>query len=65
MMRKRASKRRWIKRCKLGRLIPLTAIAEHRLDKRFDFEGEECFEFYRVVNEAKRPDGGTELRKET
>ena len=37
--RKRTSKRRWKKRCAIGRLIPGIAILEHRLDKWFIFRG--------------------------
>lgn len=36
-MRKRDSKRRWKARCRIGRMIPLTAIVNHRLDRWFVF----------------------------
>jgi len=36
-MRKRASKRRWKRRCAIGRLIPHMAIVEHRLALWFEF----------------------------
>lgn len=35
--RKCDSKRRWKARCRIGRLIPLTAIREHKLDHLFLF----------------------------
>lgn len=35
--RKRTSKRRWLRRCSLGRLIPALAIEEHQLRRRFVF----------------------------
>ena len=38
MRRKQASKRRWKARCRInGKLIPMTAIVEHRLNRWFDF----------------------------
>lgn len=37
--RKRTSKRRWKKRCQLGRLIPAFAILEYKLDETFVFQG--------------------------
>lgn len=36
-MRKRASKRRWKRRCQIGRAIPKIAIVEHRLGRWFLF----------------------------
>jgi len=36
-MRKRTSARRWKARCRAGRVIPASAIAEHQLDRWFSF----------------------------
>jgi hypothetical protein len=36
-IRKRTSKRRWKRRCAIGRIIPALAIVEHRLDRWFAF----------------------------
>ena len=35
--RKRTSLRRWKARCRIGRMIPATAIADHQLDRWFVF----------------------------
>jgi len=37
-VKKRPSRRRWKARCRAGRVIPASAIAEHRLDRWFSFE---------------------------
>lgn len=37
MMRKRTSKRRWLRRCEHGARIPAQAIVEYRLDYLFRF----------------------------
>jgi len=36
-MRKRTSKRRWLRRCERGDMIPAQAIIEYRLDYLFRF----------------------------
>jgi hypothetical protein len=47
---KRASKRRWKARCRIGRMIPATAIMEHKLDRWFRFEPVNInADFYRAV----------------
>jgi hypothetical protein len=37
-VRKRPSKRRWKARCRAGRVIPFSAIADHQLDRWFSFK---------------------------
>ena len=36
-MRKRTSARRWKARCRAGRVVPFSAIDEHRLGRWFAF----------------------------
>lgn len=54
-MRKQPSKRRWKARADLGRLIPLEAIVNHRLERWFLFEADArspWSEFYRLRRHA-------------
>jgi len=47
------SKRRWKARCRLGREIPLEAIANHRLTRWFKFEAVSFFrEYYRATSKV-------------
>ena len=55
--KKRLSKRRWKARCVKGRIIPMMAIVEHRLDRWFEFNGLPWNDYYYVArrrNEAPR-----------
>jgi hypothetical protein len=48
-MQKRVSKRRWKRRARAGRVIPLAAIVDYQLDKWFVFStASNLTEMYRV-----------------